>query len=95
MQAQKAHTFPSRCTDGNFVTRFEQPCLGDRVMNLCFKDEEETLFAYLLSRLRSLQDGFGLLAQSARRRGHDRLSRVSSVRSEKVFGVYILLVLKY
>lgn len=62
MQAQKAHTFPSRCTNCNFVTLFEQLRFGDRVMNFCFKDEEETFFAYLLSRLRPLQDGLSLLA---------------------------------
>lgn len=57
-------------------------------MNFCFKDEEEAFFAYLLASLGPLQDGSSLLAQSTRRRSHERLDEENLIKSLR-FGVHI------
>lgn len=57
-------TFASRCTDRYSVSRAEEVRLGDGIVDFSFKDVEEALAAYLLSRFRSFEHSFCLVAQS-------------------------------
>ena len=67
-----ALAFPARSSNGYPISRPEQACFGDGVVDLGLKDIEETLLADLLASLRSLEDGSGLIAEGTVTGWHGR-----------------------
>ena len=75
-----ALTFTTGCANGYSVPWPEELCLGDGVVDLCLKDIEEAVLAYLLTCLWSLEDGPSLFAKRTVSRGHDCSRSKGSVR---------------